>query len=195
MKPIIDGRDLTTGQIAKVCQVSSRTVTAWIDNGKLLGYRLPSGGKKGSGADRRVQRRHLETFMAENGMPVERLKWICWRVLIASPTSYLCDEVTRELANDSSIFVDCARDLLETGHSLAVLNPNVVVIDCAFSEVHRILRAAKDAKKVVLMNEDDERSTSEIEIDLGVYRAFKKPVDVEALTNLLSSFRRGCKEV
>ena len=33
----------TTGEVAQICNTSTRTVMLWIDAGKLRGYRLPSG--------------------------------------------------------------------------------------------------------------------------------------------------------
>lgn len=53
----------TTGQIAKLCRVASRTVAKWIDNGLLAGWRIPGG------VDRRVSRSELIAFLARHGMP------------------------------------------------------------------------------------------------------------------------------
>lgn len=57
----------TTGQIAKVCSVSMRTVAKWIDSGILKGFIVP--GSK----DRRVAREDLTAFMQQHGMP---LHWL-----------------------------------------------------------------------------------------------------------------------
>ncbi|MBY0515107.1 MAG: hypothetical protein K2P78_14535 [Gemmataceae bacterium] len=59
------GRDiLTSGQIAKVCGVAPRTVTKWIDAGRVRGHRLPGSG------DRRVYAADLLAFLREAGMRV-----------------------------------------------------------------------------------------------------------------------------
>jgi len=58
---------LTTGEVAKICRVSSKTVQKWVDNGLLAGFRLP-GGK-----DRRILRNELVRFMKENNMPLTLL--------------------------------------------------------------------------------------------------------------------------
>lgn len=52
----------TTGMIAKICQVATRTVIKWFDSGQLKGYRVP--GSK----DRRVPRVCLVEFLANNEM-------------------------------------------------------------------------------------------------------------------------------
>lgn len=62
----------TTGRTAKICRVAARTVSKWIDAGRLKGHRLPGS------LDRRVNGAHLLAFMRENGMdaliPTELLR-------------------------------------------------------------------------------------------------------------------------
>ncbi len=58
----------TVGEVADICQVSTRTVQKWIDGGLLCGYVLP-GGK-----DRRVVVGELVGFMNEHKMPVP--EWV-----------------------------------------------------------------------------------------------------------------------
>lgn len=52
----------TTGQVAKICKVSPRTVSKWFDSGELRGCRIP--GSK----DRRITPHDLEEFLARGGM-------------------------------------------------------------------------------------------------------------------------------
>jgi len=59
------GKDaLTTGEVARICNVAARTVSKWIDAGRLEGYRIPGS------RDRRVHVRALEAFVAAHGIPV-----------------------------------------------------------------------------------------------------------------------------
>ncbi|MGH7129691.1 MAG: helix-turn-helix domain-containing protein [Planctomycetaceae bacterium] len=51
---------LTTGDVARLCGVSSRTVRMWIDTGLLPGQRVPGS------SHRRVSRAALAAFMREN---------------------------------------------------------------------------------------------------------------------------------
>ena len=37
---LLDKDVLTTGEVAKICNVASRTVSKWFDSGQLKGYRL-----------------------------------------------------------------------------------------------------------------------------------------------------------
>ncbi len=61
----MNNRTLTTGEVAKICNVATRTVAKWIDSGELKGFRLP-GGK-----NRRVMMENLIAFMKRNNIPLE----------------------------------------------------------------------------------------------------------------------------
>src|SRR5687768_16017987 len=67
---------LTTGQVAKMCNVAARTVSKWFDYGQLKGYRIP--GSK----DRRIPRAQLIKFMKEHGIPLDGIQSGRPRVLI-----------------------------------------------------------------------------------------------------------------
>jgi DNA-binding transcriptional MerR regulator len=54
---------LTTGDVARICNVASRTVNKWFDTGLLKGYRLPIS------KDRRIELPELVRFMKEYGIP------------------------------------------------------------------------------------------------------------------------------
>src|SRR5947207_14680939 len=66
---------LTTGEVAKICNVAPRTVSKWFDSGALHGYRIP--GSK----DRRIPLNQLIRFMKQHGMPLNGLMTGCTRVL------------------------------------------------------------------------------------------------------------------
>ena len=58
---------LTTGEVAKICNVASRTVSKWFDSGQLRGYRIP--GSK----DRRIPVSSLIRFMKSHNIPLDGL--------------------------------------------------------------------------------------------------------------------------
>ena len=58
---------LTTGEVARICNVAPRTVSKWFDNGQLKGYRIP--GSK----DRRIPVSELIRFMKVHNMPTNTL--------------------------------------------------------------------------------------------------------------------------
>ena len=62
----------TTGQVARLMGVATRTVSKWVDGGLLKGYRLPDVTGKRKSRDRRVERADLERFAAAMR---KRLPW------------------------------------------------------------------------------------------------------------------------
>lgn len=61
----------TTGDVAKLCQVSPGTVSRWFDRGMLKGFRVP--GRSGA-VDRRIPHENLVAFMQEHGLPMDKLE-------------------------------------------------------------------------------------------------------------------------
>ena len=57
----------TTGDVARICRVSIRTVHKWLDNGRLPGHLVPGS------THRRVYREDLRAFMEEYDQPLEWL--------------------------------------------------------------------------------------------------------------------------
>ena len=67
---------LTTGQVARICNVAPRTVTKWFDSGQLRGYRIPGS------RDRRIPAAELARFMKSHNMPTDAVNAGKLRVLI-----------------------------------------------------------------------------------------------------------------
>ena len=55
---------LTTGQVAKFCDVSTMSVYKWFDSGLLKGYILPAS------KNRRIPLTELESFMRAHNIPI-----------------------------------------------------------------------------------------------------------------------------
>ncbi|MCJ7779000.1 MAG: helix-turn-helix domain-containing protein, partial [Sedimentisphaerales bacterium] len=67
---------LTTGDVAKICNVAPRTVSKWFDTGQLKGYRIP--GSK----DRRIPVSELIRFMKAYNIPTSGMLTGKIRVLV-----------------------------------------------------------------------------------------------------------------
>jgi excisionase family DNA binding protein len=57
---------LSTGEVAKICHVSPRTVQKWFDTKLINGYLIPGG------RDRRIPREELIRFMQTNNIPMPK---------------------------------------------------------------------------------------------------------------------------
>ncbi|MHC4122628.1 MAG: helix-turn-helix domain-containing protein [Planctomycetota bacterium] len=67
-KDILTKDVLTTGDIAKICNVSIRTASKWFDKGLLKGYQLPGSG------DRRIPADEFQEFAKKYNMPYKKQK-------------------------------------------------------------------------------------------------------------------------
>ncbi len=113
----------TTGQVAKICNVTTQTVTKWIDTERLVGYRIP-----GSRA-RRVTRENLQKFVEDHNVPTDYFSRGKYSVLVVSRTKALAGEVAAALSDTADFVVESAADLLSAGLLIASAQPDVVLID------------------------------------------------------------------
>jgi hypothetical protein len=158
-----NGRVFTTGDIASMLGASTRSVNAWIDGGKLKGYRLPAMVPNSKKAEcRRVTREELVKFIADHDLPMPA-------ELGGPPTpTLLCvgldDAMIRGLHGVAGGRLSVARrfDLFSAGAAVVELRPMAVLFDLACDragclEAARLLRSGKAAPAVfaVLCDGDD----------------------------------------
>ena len=114
---------LTTGEVAKICNVAPRTVSKWFDSGKLRGYRIP--GSK----DRRIPVQQLIRFMRAHGIPVNGLESGITRVLLAESDQAMADLLSKALTNDAGYEVRVVQSAFEAGAAAQSEKPHVMLID------------------------------------------------------------------
>jgi len=133
---------LTTGEVAKICNVAPRTVSKWFDSGQLRGYRIP--GSK----DRRIPIEQLVRFMRTHKMPFNGLDSGGRRVLILDTDAALCDTL-RTALNGHGYEVTVAASALEAGSAAHEVKPHVVVVDISLPDfspraISRFFRSTAD---------------------------------------------------
>jgi two-component system, OmpR family, response regulator RpaA len=99
---------LTTGEVAKICNVAPRTVSKWFDSGALHGYRIP--GSK----DRRIPLNQLIRFDDEQDI-VEVLEKI--------------------LEDEAKYEVEVARSGFSAGITAEKFRPHVLLLDMHLRDV------------------------------------------------------------
>lgn len=114
---------LTTGEVAKLCNVAPRTVSKWFDAGQLKGYRIP--GSK----DRRIPVSELIRFMKEHGIPLDGVVSGSVRVLIVDEDREVVDILKRVLAEQTDYEVHVATGNFEAGLLCERIRPHVVLIN------------------------------------------------------------------
>lgn len=114
---------LTTGEVAKICNVAPRTVSKWFDSGQLKGYRIP--GSK----DRRIPMGELVRFMRAHGIPLDGLSSGKIRVLIVDSDADIVDTLQRVLSEQTNYEIATATSGFEAGMACERVKPHVLLID------------------------------------------------------------------
>lgn len=120
----LDNKDvLTTGEVAKICNVAPRTVSKWFDSGQLAGYRIP--GSK----DRRIPVNELIKFMKKHNIPLDGVTSGRTRVLVVDDDQEIVDVLARVLREQTSYEVHTATSGFQAGMECERLRPHVVLLD------------------------------------------------------------------
>src|SRR2546423_2013821 len=120
---------LTTGEVAKICNVAPRTVSKWFDSGALHGYRIP--GSK----DRRIPLNQLIRFMKQHGMPLNGLMTGCTRILIVDDEQDIVEVLEKILEDEAKYEVEVAKGGFEAGVTAEKFRPHVILLDMHLSDV------------------------------------------------------------
>src|SRR5881397_2336446 len=120
---------LTTGEVAKICNVAPRTVSKWFDSGALRGYRIP--GSK----DRRIPLNQLIRFMKQHGMPLNGLMTGCTRVLIVDGEQDIVEVLEKILEDEAKYEVEVARGGFAAGVIAEKFRPHVILLDMHLSTI------------------------------------------------------------
>ncbi len=120
---------LTTGEVAKICNVAPRTVSKWFDSGALHGYRIP--GSK----DPRIPLNQLIRFMKQHGMPLNGLMTGCTRVLIVDDEQDIVEVLEKILEDEAKYEVEVARGGFAAGITAEKFRPHVMLLDMHLKDV------------------------------------------------------------
>lgn len=132
---------LTTGEVAKICNVAPRTVSKWFDSGQLRGYRIP--GSK----DRRIPVAALIRFMKQHNIPLDGLESGRKRVLIVDTEGELLSSLQQVLTEQANYEVRTASTAFAAGIECEKFRPHVLLIDVHLPDV--------DAQALVKMTQDN----------------------------------------
>ena len=120
---------LTTGDVARICNVAPRTVSKWFDNGQLKGYRIP--GSK----DRRIPVSELMRFMKMHNMPTTALPVGSLRVLIVDADEDRASALADALQGKTDYDVQVVGDNFQAGAVIQKFNPHVLLMNLLSEEI------------------------------------------------------------
>ena len=134
---------LTTGEVAKICNVAPRTVSKWFDSGQLRGYRIP--GSK----DRRIPMNALIKFMKAHSIPMDGLQSGQMRVLIVDGESETIQVLEKVLSEQANYEVRIAHSGFACGVECEKFRPHVMLLDMHLGDVK-----GEDVLKLIRSNDD-----------------------------------------
>lgn len=136
---------LTTGEVAKICNVAPRTVSKWFDSGALKGYRIP--GSK----DRRIPVGELVKFMRAHGIPMDGISSGRTRVLIVDDDAEIVATLQKVLTEQTNYEVHTATSAFQAGMACERTKPHVVLLDLHLGD-----QQSNDARALAKLVRDNE---------------------------------------
>lgn len=151
---------LTTGEVAKICNVAPRTVSKWFDEGQLKGYRIP--GSK----DRRIPVNELIRFMKSHNMPITALPVGKIRILIADTDGDTADALADTLKSKADYEVQTVQSNFETGAVAQKFCPHILLINLLAEgidamDICRNIRGHEDLQTIKIIAIANQLSESE----------------------------------
>jgi excisionase family DNA binding protein len=118
--PPPDKQVFTTGEAAKICNVSQQTIIRCFDSGRLQGFKVPGS------RFRRIPRAELQRFMQQNNMDQSRLGTSIIQVLVIGLNSIETDSVIRNHAVGHNLKIHHASNAWEAGFLAHKFKPELV---------------------------------------------------------------------
>ena len=174
---------LTTGTVARYCEVSTNAVKKWIRQGDLAAFQTPGG-------HFRVTREEFHKFLVRHGMPLDQEFFPDRRprVLIADDEPVVRDLV-RELvvsATGGCVDVETAQDGYDALVKVGDFKPDLLIIDLKMPrmdgfEACRTIRSNSQLShvRILAMSAYAGDGNRERILKAGALRCFDKPLPVE----------------
>jgi excisionase family DNA binding protein len=173
---------LTTGDVAKICNVAPRTVSKWFDSGRLKGYRIP--GSK----DRRIPMHELERFMKQHNIPTTSPSIGKIRVLIVDSDGPKSEILTHTLEEQADYTVEAVDSAFEAGIETHKFSPHVVIVNILSHKIDagavcKTIREDEELQtiKIIALSNHLSKSESEALIRKGFDDCISEPTDASQL--------------
>ena len=179
---------LTTGEVARICNVAPRTVSKWFDSGQLKGYRIP--GSK----DRRIPLNGLIRFMKQHNIPLNGLRTGNTRVLIVDPQRDVVDVIEKVLEDEARYDVEIADSAFAAGVLAERFRPHAILLDMHLKDldaraVLEQIRTSPELQltKVVIMSDRLSDTQGAEMIHKGFDAFLKKPFHVRQVLQAIET--------
>ena len=120
----------TTGEAAKICNVSQQTIIRCFDSGQLKGFRVPGS------RFRRIPRDVLYRFMKDNGIPTDALESGRRKALIVDDDEELVELIRDVFDADGRFDVRVANNGFDAGMMVKEYKPDIIVMDVMLPDIN-----------------------------------------------------------
>tara|TARA_B100000029_G_scaffold25646_1_gene25235 strand:- start:2051 stop:2626 length:576 start_codon:yes stop_codon:yes gene_type:complete len=120
----------TTGEAAKICNVSQQTIIRCFDSGQLKGFRVPGS------RFRRIPRDVLYRFMKDNGIPTDALESGRRKALIVDDDEELVELIRDVFDADGRFEVRVANNGFDAGMMVKEYKPDIIVLDVMLPDIN-----------------------------------------------------------
>lgn len=179
---------LTTGEVAKICNVAPRTVSKWFDTGVLKGYRIP--GSK----DRRIPVSQLLRFMKDHGIPFDGISSGKTRILIVDDEQEIVDVLQKALSEQANYEVRTATNGFQAGIEADRFKPHVMLLDVHLGEadvrnIANMVRADDDLQMTKIIAMSGKMTDGQLQTlrTSGFDGYLKKPFQVRQVVETIES--------
>lgn len=179
---------LTTGDVAKLCNVAPRTVSKWFDSGSLKGYRIP--GSK----DRRIPVSQLVRFMKAHGIPLDGVVSGRTRVLVVDDDAEVVDALQKVLSEQANYEVRTSTTAFGAGLECERFKPHVILLDVHLGEsdsrgVANMVRSSDELQLTKLVAMSGKMTDGQLQAlrTQGFDSALKKPFQVRQVVEAIEA--------
>jgi len=177
----------TTGEVARICNVSQQTVIRCFDSGRLRGFRVPGS------RFRRIPRDALIQFMKENDISLENLELGKKRVLVVDDDPAIVEMLVELLERDGRFEVRTASTGFDAGLRTKEFRPDVIVLDYMLPDINgnaviRSIRSDPSLEDVRIVIVSGVVSREEVEslLRCGADGFLQKPFSIEQLVRRIT---------
>jgi excisionase family DNA binding protein len=179
---------LTTGEVARICNVAPRTVSKWFDAGHLRGYRIP--GSK----DRRIPLSQLIRFMRAHGIPLNGLETGNRRILLLDADTESAARLRERIPTYGAWELAWANTPFEAGVMFSDVRPHILLVDIGSlgsspRKLASVIRATSDLRQTCLVATGQGLTDGEGQelLQKGFDAYLAKPFDIRGLLDVLES--------
>lgn len=178
----------TTGEVAKICNVSQQTVIRCFDSGRLTGFRVPGS------RFRRIPRDALLMFMKKNQIPLDHLESGKKRVLVVDDDEALIEMFTELLERDGRFEIRTAGTGYEAGIVTEQFRPDIMLLDYKLPDINgtavcRTIRANpayEHMQIIIISGVADPDEVAELRAS-GADDFMRKPFDILAVIDRIAT--------